>query len=675
MKAILSIVLTCLMIGICSLTESKGCPDTQTYGDPSSENFLEFGKGENAYRFYFDQPGYVKYKKSEGFELYLPGFGSIAGPLAHLQLNFNKILGSDAYDAYDITLKGIESLSPYPCVNVSKVFENIDSVKTDVQEFLYSNYPHNKKGTFKSTFKIENRHNTNEYIKGKWETNKIIEDMRHHFKDEKYSNKGFISLKGKSENLNFAWVNYNGNENALKFSMKPARSRPITKQIRDFQGTGNYIQMENGEVYVYKVKSLEPHSAKVTIHRFPSEKLDYDHRSFFSPDLPNPDSLDIERLGVYAHTKTRNVTYVPATSPVRFRGLKSNKTTSQLDLTQSDEKAAQKNVSFEKIKPSDQTYFAQYQNPERRNPFGVEDKAWSFFLFPNVTLKPSLKWLAHQGNPAGYNEALNTYHSFRQIQREFEQEDPDTAGYLEEVSELWKTKGFKGKPPQEAGNAEAEIQDALRASHDEKGLDLVLNTLQTNTFDDYPVKLKIDKKTGLPVERTHRLPDNTSVTIDYEGQGVKVIAENPRQGKHTKTINTVDNILDIHQLHHNLAYLPLKKGYKNRLPFLDIQYKDTTYQTKEKGQVSKLMIEPVYLLAFPEVREVTEIKNSEGEKIEAYKVNMEFRGAVDQFPAYRLLSAGKGRSYSLTYYMRKEAPHHIIRIQANDHGQNLLGNW
>lgn len=675
MKVFSSIVLACLMMGTCSPYNGKACPDTKTYGDSSSENFLEFGKGEKAYRFYFDQPGYVKYKKSEGFELYLPGFGSISGPLAHLQLNFNKIIGSDAYDAYDITLKGSEALGPYPCVNVSKVFEKVDSVKTDVQEFLYSKYPNSNKGTFKSTFKLENRHNASEYIKGKWETNKIIEDTRHHFKDKKYSNRGFISSNGKSENIKYAWVNYDGNQNALKFSLKPDRMPTVTRQINNFQGPGNYIQMENGEVYIYKVKRLEPHSARVTIHRLPAEKLGYDQQSFFSPNLPNPDSLDLESLGVYAHTKTRNVTYVPATSPVRFRGLQSNKTNSQLDLTKSEEKAAQKDVRFRKIKPSDQTYFAQYQNPERNNPFGIEDKAWSFFLFPNVTLKPTLKWSAPSGNPAGYNEALNTYHSFRQIQREFEQEDPDTAGYLEEVAELWKAKGFKGKAPQEAGNTEAAIREALLAKYEEKGLELVLNTLKTATFDDYPVKLKIDKKTGLPVERTHRLPGNTSVTINYEGQDVKVMAENPKQGKHTKTINTVDNILDMHQLHHNLAYLPLEKGYKSRLPFLDIQYKDTTYQTKEKGKVSKLMIEPVYMLAFPEVKGVTEIENSEGKQVEAYEVNMEFRGAVNQFPAYGLLNAGKGPSYSLTYYMRKEAPHQIIKITSNDHDQVLNGLW
>lgn len=95
-----------LMAGFPLSHQASACPDTNTFGDQSASNYLEFGQNGRVYRFYFDQSGYVKYQQSHDYQLILPGFGSISGPLAHLQLNFKKILGRNAYDAYDITVEG-----------------------------------------------------------------------------------------------------------------------------------------------------------------------------------------------------------------------------------------------------------------------------------------------------------------------------------------------------------------------------------------------------------------------------------------------------------------------------------------------------------------------------------------------------------------------------------------
>lgn len=650
------------------------CPDRKIFGDQSSENFLEFGNGEQVYRFYFQKSGYAKYHRNKNFQLFLPGLGSISGPLAHLNFHFEKILGSD-YDAYNITLEGSESLAPYPCIDVSKIFEEGDSVVTDVKNFLFTKQANSNEGTFKTRFELKNRHNPNEYIKCQWEANKIIDGARAELTSKNDESKGYISQKGKAETLKFSWIQYNGNQNTLKCSLKPPHSRPIVKTIKDFQGPGKYIQMEQGEALVYHVKKLEPGEAKVTIRNFSKEKLNYNPQSFFSPDLPAPDSLNLENLGIYANTKTKNVTYIPPTSPVRYHGLRSNQIEPGLDLTNTQEKEAQYHHQYARIKPSDQEYFAHYKSPDRTNAFGIDDKARSFFLFPNVTLKPNMLLNPNSNNPSDYNRALTTYQQFKALKREFEQADTDTSDYLEDLKELWQEKNLMGKSPKVVTKVEKAFQKALLEKHQQtEGLEIALQTLASPALDDYPVKLKIDKKSGLPVERTHRLPDNTKVSINYEDQ-VKITAENEKQGKHVKTLSPVDSILDFHQFHHNLAYLPLEQGFKSRLPFMGIKYKDTTLQGKEDQELSKMVIEPVYLVAFLDIKDIVEMENSEGEKIKAFKLNMEFRGAVNQYPPFELLNAGKGPSYRLTYFLREEAPHRIITVKSKDHDQLLKGTW
>ena len=657
------------------------CPDLAVYGDSAAPNWIEIGYRGKAARFYFSDL-VVEPDGSGGFDVTPPAFHKAGGMGGMGGITLQGISVERSGAGYDAVVNGYGTTSEFCIMFPEALADDFDSEGS--AEILRSPGPEGQ-GPWAANVQIVSDEDAQNYLRAHFETDALATDP-----EEPPALESYGTWEGRP--VTEADFTYDPAQDALgyRYSYETAGGAVggSSGYVGDFTGEpGIYRRLqgagEEERVVIHHVTDFSDELVRVEVYETPLEApTEEEQRSFFETteaDLREYDPEDAERIGTL---RSNRLALDRSLEPVVYRedgtvGEEEDEAPRPGSLAPEDFSAGAA-PALRGVEPYDLAYTLRFpEAPDRRYRAAAgpaEEGRYRLTVeFEGADVPPEVAEVVRL--IAAYEAAEEAVEGGAGVEAVRE----DLAAVMDDVEMPYDAEAFAAA--EDFGSLSQILFITVQERYSEEVLMAATEVAERGAGGEppLPVMVEVDAETGRPLRarrvftgRSGRLVEGlgdtlAAVQIEYRDGEAVVTAENELQGRQQKSFPVPEGTLDLFQLRHALAFLPLEDGYRTEIPLFDLTASvlmEASYSTEGGGTASAAVkLRPLYSRATIDVQGREPVE-TDGGSTRAWRVAVTLEGEPRPLPGLDAVAdLTEGWPLEVTYWLRADAPHEVLRAE------------